>query len=428
MAWGNGSLRARRPGVWEIRMAVGVDPVSGRTVQRSFVFHGDAVQAALRRDELAHEWAERRAIRRATPFLTVGELLERWIGAHHDWRPATWIGARSNVKALRADHLAQRRVTTLTPEVVRAAMASWAAGGASVAVISGRFRVLRSALGWAHVERIVDVNPLSGMRGPTRPGTRLHLTHDEVIRLLATSERLVAEAVAVADETPHGWTRLHRVEQVRLLVRLAADSGARRGELVALRTGDLDGRVLTIERGVSAEQLGPTKTGPTRRLTLGRGTVELWEISVATWRERLARRAVFGDWLFSSEPTHQTRLTAGAAGHWFHDLCIAAEVPRGSLHRLRHSVATFLVGRGELLRAQQRLGHRDPSTTLRNYAHALPLEDEDVADDLDELLLLDGSPPRSDEPRPIAQAAGLAALPQGPVGVEVRNRPGRHSR
>jgi len=49
-------------------------------------------------------------------------------------------------------------------------------------------------------------------------------------------------------------------------------------------------------------------------------------------------------------------------------------------------VATFLVGRGELLRAQQRLGHRDPSTTLRNYAHAMPLEDESVADDIDQML------------------------------------------
>lgn len=86
MAWGSGSLRERRPGVWEIRVAVGADPVTGRTVQRSFVFHGDALQAALRREELAQEWAERRAIRRATPFLTVGELLERWISAHHDWR------------------------------------------------------------------------------------------------------------------------------------------------------------------------------------------------------------------------------------------------------------------------------------------------------------------------------------------------------
>lgn len=35
-------------------------------------------------------------------------------------------------------------------------------------------------------------------------------------------------------------------------------------------------------------------------------------------------------------------------------------------------VATFRVSQGELLRAQQRLGHRDASTTLRKYAYPLP--------------------------------------------------------
>ncbi len=73
-------------------------------------------------------------------------------------------------------------------------------------------------------------------------------------------------------------------------------------------------------------------------------------------------------------------------GHWFAELCAEADLVGVSLHRLRHSVATFLVGRGELLRAQHRLGYRDPSTTLRNYAHALPLEDGEVADDIDVML------------------------------------------
>ena len=373
-------MRERSLGTWEIRVAVGVDPVSGRTVQRSFSFHGSAEEAELRRKELAAEWAERRAVRRAAPFLTVGELLERWLSAHHDWRPATWIGARSNVKALSADPLAVRRVSTLKPEHVRAAMAAWSSAGASVAVVSGRFRVLRSAVGWAHVERVIDVNPLSGMRGPARPGTRLHLGTQEVLRLLDAADALVAAAVA---QDPR---RRHKTEQIRLLVRLAADAGARRGELVALRFKDLEDRVLTIERSVSADVLGPTKTGRTRRLTLGRQTVELWRSSAQAWGSRLPEDAVLGPWLFSPMATHDVRLTAGAIGHWFAELAHLAEVPGASLHRLRHSVATFLVGRGELLRAQQRLGHRDPSTTLRNYAHALPLEDESVADDIDQML------------------------------------------
>jgi integrase len=385
MAWGDGTMRERSPGTWEIRVAVGVDPVSGRTVQRSFSFHGTAEDAALRRKELAAEWAERRAIRRAAPFLTVGDLLERWLCAHHDWRPATWIGARSNVKALRADPLAVRRVATLRPEHVRAAMAAWSSAGVSVAVVSGRFRVLRSAIGWAHVERVIDVNPLSGMRGPQRPGTRLHLSTEEVLRLLETADALVVCA------EPRDAKRRHKTEQIRLLVRLAADSGARRGELAALRFDDLEDRVLTIERGVSADVLGPTKTGRTRRLTLGRQTVELWRSSAQTWAGQLPDGAALGPWLFSPAATHDVRLTAGALGHWFGELARVAEVPGASLHRLRHSVATFLVGRGELLRAQQRLGHRDPSTTLRNYAHALPLEDEAVADDIDEMLMRQSS-------------------------------------
>ena len=380
MAWGDGTMRERSPGNWEIRVAVGIDPVLGRTVQRSFAFHGGVEDAELRRKELAGEWAERRVNRRTAPFLTVGELLERWLCAHHDWRPATWIGARSNVKALSADPLAVRGVSTLKPEHVRAAMAAWSSAGASVAVVSGRFRVLRSAIGWAHVERIIDVNPLSGMRGPMRPGTRLHLSREEILRLLDAAEALVT-ATDLEDAE-----RRHKAEQIRLLVRLAADSGARRGELVALRFDDLDGRVLTIERGVSADVLGPTKTGRTRRLTLGRQTVELWRASAQTWASRLPEGTGLGPWLFSHGADHHVRLTAGALGHWFAQLAQRAEVPEASLHRLRHSVATFLVGRGELLRAQQRLGHRDPSTTLRNYAHAMPLEDETVADDIDELL------------------------------------------
>jgi integrase len=220
-------------------------------------------------------------------------LLERWLSAHHDWRPATWIGARSNVKALRPDGISARRVSTLKPEHVRAAMASWSAAGASVAVISGRFRSLRSAIGWAHVERIIDVNPLWGMRGPTRPGTRLHLSSDEILRLLDAADGLVAST------EPEDAGRRHKAEQIRLLVRLAADSGARRGELVALRFEDLEDRVLTIERGVSADVLGPTKTGRTRRLTLGRRTAELWRSSAQCWADRLPEGGRLGPWLFS---------------------------------------------------------------------------------------------------------------------------------
>ena len=71
-------------------------------------------------------------------------------------------------------------------------------------------------------------------------------------------------------------------------------------------------------------------------------------------------------------------------GHWFAALCDEAGLPGVRLHL--HTVATFLVGRRDRPRAQQRLGHRDASTTLWNYAHALPLEVLDAADGIDAML------------------------------------------
>ena len=101
------------------------------------------------------------------------------------------------------------------------------------------------------------------MRGPGRVEPRRPLTDGQVRALLSTAESNVLGAVAASDNSWRGRQRRQGVEQDLLLVRLAADSGARRGELSALRFDDLEGRVLRIERSVSADQIGPTKSGQT---------------------------------------------------------------------------------------------------------------------------------------------------------------------
>jgi hypothetical protein len=68
---------------------VATDPVTGRTIQRSFTFRGGRVEAQARCAELASEYAALRVLVRSSPFLTVHEVLERWLGAHHEWRPST---------------------------------------------------------------------------------------------------------------------------------------------------------------------------------------------------------------------------------------------------------------------------------------------------------------------------------------------------
>ncbi len=355
--------------------------------------------------------------------VTVGYLLQAWLDADHPWKPSTYVGYNSNARALSRDPIAQRPAAALSPHEIRHRLAAWQTAGSSDAVVAARFRALRACLTWAYNERLLDTHPLRLMRGPHRAPPRQALTGEEVRALLVTAEIRVLEAQANlprTTNTPAGASsgrvssvactaaavassaarrRLRVVEQDLLLVRLAADSGARRGELVALRFSDLIGRVLHIQRAVSAGQLTTPKSGYGRSLTLGADTAELWHRLHDEWTRRAAvardmasernhanRASPMGPWLFSAAPDHQRRLGAEALGHRFEDLRDAAGVPTATLHRLRHTVATFLVSQGKILEAQDRLGHGDASTTLREYSHALPGRDGVVADAINGFL------------------------------------------
>jgi integrase len=221
------------------------------------------------------------------------------------------------------------------------------------------------------------------MRGPRRVEPRRPVRDSHLATLLRYAEAKAFEALANDHGSRQDLLHRQRAEQDLLLVRLAADSGARRGELTALRFDDLDRRVLTIARSVSGDEVTTPKSGRTRTLTLGATAARLWHSLEAEWRERAGGQ--LGPWVFSPDPQHDRRLTAGALGHRFERPSDTAGV-QVTLHQLRHNVATFLVARGELLQAQARLGHADPATTLREYAYALPLTDGDIADSLDHHL------------------------------------------
>jgi integrase len=177
--------------------------------------------------------------------------------------------------------------------------------------------------------------PAGSHAGPPVPRTRPHVPVAQVVELLGYAERAASAQVdllAAGAGDRRAGADVHRAEQVLLLCRLAADTGARRGELAALQLGDLDGLVLTIERAASEEVIGPTKTRAVRRLTLGPTSTALWQASVQAWKTRSGSDR-FGPWLFSADPSHASRLTTGGLGHWFAQLCEAAGMPEVTLHR-----------------------------------------------------------------------------------------------
>jgi len=368
-----------------VRVALGPDPVSGRTRVRSVTVHGDRDTAQSARERWAASAELLRSAGRARPGITLACLLREWLAADHGWRPSTVAGYRSVVGFLATDRVRDRRAVDLTPKVLAAACADWRSQGWPDPTIWARMRVLRSALGWAYTERILDLHPLDGMRSPPHAAVRMHAPVDHVRAILACARQQVIDAAIREGRSPSGLAALHRAEQIMLLTRLAADSGARRGELAALQLTDLDGDVLTITRGTSNEVVGPTKTGRIRRLTLGPTTAALWRHTVDQWRHRAGEGQRFGPWLFSRRTDHTTRLSTSCLAHWFAELCAGAGLPDVTLHRLRHTVATILVSQGDILQAQYRLGHRDAATTLRIYSHVLPLTDRDAAATLDAL-------------------------------------------
>ena len=379
-----GSLRQRRPGVWEVRVYLGDDPLSGQPTQRSVTVRGGLAAAEQRRALLAAQ-AQQLRDRRARPLRSIADLLAVWLAAEHDWEPATWQNYRLAVRRLSVDPLSRRHPDRVSPPVLRTAMRIWAQQGVPHSTIALHVRTLKAALGWAFDERLIASPPLQGMRGPRPCAPRRDVPLELVRELLTAADQDVCAAAALL-ASAHHVRLLHTAEQVQLLLRLAADTGARRGELDALQAGDLHGRMLHIDRGVSAEVVTTTKTGRSRRLTLGADTVELWHCARATWQDRLPPGQPLGPWMFSSRPDHRQRLRSGTLGHWFTAFVRRHEHPDVCLHRLRHTVATVLVADGKLLQAQQRLGHAEASTTLRQYCHALPLHDQDVADQLNALL------------------------------------------
>lgn len=380
-------MRERRPGVWEVRVVVGNDPVTGVSRQRSFTVHGDAELVRERRRELVAQFGvDRSALYCPAAGWTVAELLVRFIAAEHAWSPATRSSHVSMARWLMTDPIGATGVAVLTPPLVDARIAAWRRSHASVALVWARWAVLSSALSWGCRQRMLRVNPVRMMKAPPRPEARKHLRMDEIALLLRAATAEVNAALGcISPGRRLGWQSLFAAEQTRLLIRLAADTGARRGELATLRLSDLDGRVLTIERNLSLEVLGPTKSKRTRRMTIGATTAAMIREHMTSWAERVGDEVV-GDWIFAPDYRRATHAWASLLSHRFVRLRDRAGLADASLHRFRHSVATSLVEDGKILKAQARLGHRDAATTLRHYAHATPLDDLDVADELDRRL------------------------------------------
>lgn len=153
---------------------------------------------------------------------------------------------------------------------------------------------------------------------------------------------------------------------VRTLFNLLFWSGLRIGEAEALTWNDVnfDTKMLTINKSFKKlkgkEIITPTKTYDTRKIMLPDTTInQLKEYKNAIYKPSDSDR------LFQKyRMTYWKRLK---------NLCEQFDLPRISLHDLRHSHASFLLNAGvNIVAISKRLGHKDVSTTLNTYSHFMP--------------------------------------------------------
>ena len=175
-----------------------------------------------------------------------------------------------------------------------------------------------------------------------------------------------------------------------VFLRLAAATGARRGELCGLRWDDLDldAASLTIRRSIANTRSKgvvekDTKTHAERRLSLDETTVAVLaehRRTVAEFVERCGGELEADTFVFSHEPDASAPWRPDYVSLAFNRLRKTCDLPGVRLHDLRHFNASALLTEGTDFRTVSgRLGHADVSTTLDIYAHFVRHADEKAA-------------------------------------------------
>ena len=182
------------------------------------------------------------------------------------------------------------------------------------------------------------------------------------------------------------------------LIRLAAMSGMRRGELCGLRwvDVDLDGRTVSVRRSITAVQGkvvgGDVKTKRSRRV------IDIDPATIAVLRRwhmmQLEVSAVDGCWLAQrpglcsrcrlvragTRHDHAGVRPARHAAHEGPNGELDTRPPRITFHDLRHSHATHLLAAGVNVKVvSERLGHASVAFTLDVYSHVMPGQQADAA-------------------------------------------------
>ena len=232
---------------------------------------------------------------------------------------------------------------------------------------------------------LLEYNPMDRVPRPKkRKKKKATLPEAEVVALL---QLIITEA-----KTP-----------LKLAVLLAMLCSLRLGEVGALKYSAVDwaAGTITVDRSLkytpaTGAFIAETKTDAGDRvITLPPSMIRI--LRDAMWEDAAEEqddpdRWQGANWIVHSR--HGARVNKDTPSKWFRQFADDHGFPGLTFHGLRHVHATILLQkRVDLQSVSSRMGHADPSVTLRAYADAMPARDQDAAAMMDQLLITSGADP-----------------------------------
>ncbi len=272
-------------------------------------------------------------------------------------------------------HLGTTQLQRLRPGDVAGWLQALSKTGLAPRTVRHAHGVLRSALAHATAIEVLDRNVAAAIRAPKVPRAEIE----------------ILDADQIADVL--GKLKGHTIFPIAAL---AIGSGARRGELAALRWDDLDLDCATIRIERALEQVkGRIRVKPTKTRA-GCRTISLPRFAVLALRDHRRqtlelRLAVGAGALPADAPVF-----GGLEGNWpsphsftnrWADAIKVRGLPKRTFHSLRHSHASALISAGlDVVAVSRRLGHASPALTLSVYSHLFVSKDSEAAAAIDKVF------------------------------------------
>jgi len=362
-----GNITRRGKSSWRLKFDLERDPLTGERRVHVSTVRGTKRDAERELAKLIH--AAESGTYVAPDKVTVALFLDRW---ERDWA-AINVSPKTmeRYRELLAKHVRPRLgalpVQKLRP-VDLAKLYAELLTGLAPRTVGHVHRVLHRALTHAVQWGIVVQNAASGVTPPKVESVELEILDINQIGVMLKAMRGRA---------------------LYLIASFAVATGMRRGEILALRWKDvdLDGALARVEQSLEQTKAGLRFKSP--KTKAGRRTIALSAWTVADLRahrrDQLEQRVALGlgkmpdDALVFANWDGTPRSPNAVTKEWTRT-CALLNLPRVTLHALRHTHASQLIASGlDVLTISRRLGHGSPTITLSVYGHLFANTDEKAA-------------------------------------------------